>query len=510
MKLLADKKIRLFRPAAILAIFSLAFLIFQFTVITPVKISNGIGLKFDWPDEGANYFWTKELLVHHRLALPEPLNLWAENQIHPRSFNTNALGAVVPGSFLGLIILFATLAKIFGSGAIIYFTPVLALGAVWAFYYLVKKVFASESVALFSALLLGVSAPWQYYSFESLLPNVPFVSLFLVSVALLAYAKKNQFWLWLLSGLSAGLALAIRPSEFIWLAVVYLFVAIAKRRELRLLNVTLFLGAAYLAILPSIFFQQWIFGSLLVTGYDKLPALAQHSNVFLRLLTQAFLPFGFYPRLALHNFWHYFILISPVTFLLALLGGFIFVKDWKKKEAAAKLYFGLTIFVLLWLFNYYGSWKFDDLVTLSLNHLGASYVRYWLIIFAAILPFTALTLVEGNRRLKTKYFGGAAIVILAIMSFYQLLISDPNNILAVRQKVSANRIEAGNLLKDIPADAIIITNRGDKIFFPERRVIETFGANDDWQNYVHFLMNVAPVYFQEKESLRLLGYNGRS
>ena len=502
MKFLFGKKLKLSNPLFVLAILSVVFLIFQFVVITPIKIDNGTGLKFDWPDEVANYFWTRELAINGRLAIPETLNLVVDNQIHPRSFNTNLAGDLVPGSFLGLIIFFAFLAKIFGTGAIIYFTPFLMVAGVWAFYFLIRKVFASEKIALLSASFLLFSASWLYYSFESLLPNVPVVSLFLISIGFLVYAKKDSYWMTILSGFLGGLALAIRPAEFVWLGVVYLTVLILKRKELGVLDFLGFIFGGIAALVPSLMWQKTIYGSFLVSGYDKLPELAQQSSVFGKLVKQALIPFGVHPKLALHNFWNYFILISPTTILLSFAGVLIYLKKWKAQTKISKIYFWLSVFVFAWLFNYYGSWLFDDLKTLSLNRLGASYVRYWLILFAISLPFAAIAIEEVVRVLKLKYFRIIAIIIIAAGGLYQVSFSDPNNILSVRKKVAENRVVAGELLKGIPNDAIIITNRSDKLFFPERQVIETYGLRGDIEKTIKILKDIVPVYIHEDGKLK--------
>jgi hypothetical protein len=490
-----------FSPLKILISFSVLFLIFQFIVITPIKLELENGPKFDWPDEVANYFWVRELSTNHRLAIPEPVNSFADNLVHPRSFNVNFSGSLVPGSFLGLIILYAFLAKFFGLGAIIYFTPLVMLGGVWAFYFLLKKVFSSEKIALFSSILLLFSAPWQYYSFESLLPNVPFTSFVLISLAVLIYLKKNQLCLWGAFGLFSGLALAIRPAEFVWLALIYFVILVSKKKEFSLLGVVVMILGAWLAIFPSLFFQELIYGSFLISGYDKLPELVIQTNPVIRLLKQALIPFGFHPWLAVSNFWHYFILSSPFTALFSVFGIFLYLKKWREQTKSSKLYFWLTIFIFVWLLNYYGSWQFEDLRTLRLNQLGASYVRYWLILFVLSLPFVSLVIDEVSRRWKLKYFSLVVLIIFSAISFQQILFSDPNNILAVRRKVSANRIMAAKLLKDLPDQAIIITSRSDKIFFPERRVIETYGLRGDLNKILPILKKLAPIYQHENGAL---------
>lgn len=502
MKSWFKEKIKISHPLSVLAIVSIVFLVFQFIVISPMKVGNGIGPKFDWPDEVANYFWARELVVNNRLAIPEPLNLIADNQIHPRSFNTNIYGALVPGSFLGLIILFAFLAKFFSIGAIIYFTPILTVVGAWAFYYIIRKAFNNENIALVSSSLLLFSAPWLYYSFESLLPNAPTISIFLLAICLLLYAKKSHHWTWALSGFFLGTALAIRPAEFIWMGLAFLVILIIRRKDLSVIDFVSILVGGFLAILPMMIHQQIIYGSFLISGYDKLPELAQQSSVFGKLVKQALIPFGINPRLALHNFWHYFVLISPITSALSFLGVLLYLKNWHKQKKSSKVYFFLTIFIFAWLFNYYGSWLFEDLRTLSMNKLGASYVRYWLILFALSLPFAAITIEAMIKYWKPRLLRLLVIIIFMVLGFYQVLFSDPNNILSVRLKVADNRVNAGLLLKDIPENAVIVTNRSDKIFFPERRVIESYGLRGSLEDSLPVLKTIVPVYIHEDGILK--------
>ncbi len=249
--------------------------------------------------------------------------------------------------------------------------------------------------------------------------------------------------------------------------------------------------------------QKEIYGSFFISGYDKLPELTQQSNTFVKLVKQALVPFGIHPKLAFRNLWHYFILISPAITSLSVVGIFIYLKKWKTQSKISKIYFWLSAFVFVWLFNYYGSWLFEDLRTLSLNRLGASYVRYWLILFAIILPFAALAVDKGVKFFRIKYLRLMAIILFAFLGLYQVSFADPNNIFSVRKKVAENRIMAGELLKDIPEKAIIVTNRSDKIFFPERRVIESYGLRGDLENTLKVLKDNVPVYLHENGELKL-------
>ena len=169
------------RSIFILIILAVVFTGVYFWLATPVKTSVVISSRFDWPDEMANYFWSEQYATTGQLAIFEPLNLVAQNQIHPRSFNVRSDGSLVPGSFLGLILFYGTLAKFFSVKAIIYFTPVLAIFGVLAFYGIIKRIF-SEKIALISAVLMFFHPAWWYYSVASMLPNIAFVSLLLLGI----------------------------------------------------------------------------------------------------------------------------------------------------------------------------------------------------------------------------------------------------------------------------------------------------------------------------------------
>jgi hypothetical protein len=491
------------QQAGWLAIASLLFLIFFSLLVTPIATNTQLAPRFDWPDSTANYFWIKQYANHNQLTLPEPLNLNTHNLIHPRSFNVNAQGELVPGSFLGLILFFGWLAKIFSTRAIIYFTPFLAVSAAWALYLLVKKIFSSPGAAFWSALLLLLAPVWDYYTFESLLPNVPFLAVFLWSAWSITSIKKDKLLTWLLAGLLCGLTLSLRPSEVVWMTIIYLPLLISQANYKNWKGWLLLIGGIILALAPSLYEQKLIYGQALSVGYNQL-ASASSSLTLRHLVKQLLLPFGLDPARAWHNFSRYFLALNWPFLVLAILGIF----SLPKKPRLINLYLIISSVIFIYLIFYYGSWRFDDQLNLILNNLGASYVRYWLILLVLLLPLAGLFLDRLGRlkyQISLSCLPWLIISLLAIWSLNLTLFQDPNNILSVRQKIADYKLQAEPLINQTEDNAIIVTTRTDKWFFPERRVIHTFNLTADQQllTILDHLKTQAPVYiFDVKTGLK--------
>lgn len=492
------------RSTSLLVIASLLFLIFLCPLITPLRTNTKLEPRFDWPDSMANYFWIKEYASNNKLSLAEPLNLEANNLIHPRSFNVNSRGELVPGSFLGLILIFGWLAKIFSAAAIIYFTPLLAVSAAWALYLIVKKLFNSEGIAFWSALLLMVTPVWDYYTFESLLPNVPFIALFLWSAWAVLSIKKDRLITWLVAGFLSGLALSIRPSEIIWVGIIYLALLIDQKNIKTIQGWPLFILGGVLAFLPSLYEQKIIYGQALSVGYNQLSSLAGSGWTLRHTIKQLIVPFGFKPGDAFQNFGQYFLSLSWPFISLAVLGYFFL----KEKRHLFNKYLLVSALIFIYLIFYYGSWHFDDQLNLSLNNLGASYVRYWLILSILLLPLGGACLDKLSRlkyQISLSCLPWLVLSLLALWSLNLTLIQDPNNILSIRQNIAEYKIQAEPIIKQTEDNAIIVTTRTDKWFFPERRVIHTFNLSQDKKLLLVLdkLKSQAPVYiFDVKQGLK--------
>src|SRR3989344_1378680 len=205
----------------LVTIISIAFFTLYAWLATPVSVEVSTSYRFDWPDETANYFWIQHYAKTGQLVIEEPLNLAADNQIHPRSFNVRPDGSLVPGSFLGLILFYGWISKLLGSWIILYLTPFFGVLGVLAFYGIIRRLF-DDQVGLLTTILILIHPAWWYYSATTLLPNVTFLSLVTVGAYFLYRREALNFWGALGSGLAFGLALAVRPAEIVWVGLVVL------------------------------------------------------------------------------------------------------------------------------------------------------------------------------------------------------------------------------------------------------------------------------------------------
>lgn len=489
------------KPTLILIIFVIIFTGVYAWLVTPIETGVEVSHRFDWPDETANYFWSKNYAETGQLTVAEPLNIAAQNQIHPRSFNVRSDGALVPGSFLGLILFFGFLAKIFGTGIIIYLTPIFGGLAALALYGILKKIF-SQQIAVLSAILLLFHPAWWYYSVTSMLPNVIFVSCLLISIYFLLRDQKNYLYSILLAGLFAGLALSIRPTEFIWLIVVYLVIFFFRQNKFNFLKIILFLVITALMVVPSLYQQQALYGDWLTSGYSQLDEQGTTISCQICQVSKSLLlPFGFHPTSAVQNFWTHYISRFWWLSLLAILGLVVYMANPVRQRNEIFGYVLLSLFIFGWLIIYYGSWQFSDLLTVHLNTLGLSYVRYWLPLYILALPFIATGLIWLTRFFRQRW-ANFILILLLIFLFYRsadlVLRAKPDSLLPVKNRIVTYKQNAAQVFELTESESVIVTVRKDKLFFPERKVIHTFQAlslNDELVDILANLVKVVPVYY---------------
>lgn len=280
------------------------------------------------PDEAANYFFTKLYAEEGVLSKYEPLDEGIAPVVHQRSINVNPKNYLVPGSFLGIILIYGFISKIFGSGIIIFLTPLFAALSSLFFYGIVKKIF-SKKIAFISAILMLSHPVFFYYSTRSMFHNVLFISLLMMGVYFLLVgfageknmaksehshicqavsalkikqknagilpppiargqneAKKrkikNLFIVYapiLLAGFFIGLALIVRTSEAPWIIGMFLLLWIFYFRRVRLFKVFIILSMIFAVSLSVIYFNQILYGNPLISGYADLQKRNSEQNL---------------------------------------------------------------------------------------------------------------------------------------------------------------------------------------------------------------------------------------
>lgn len=476
--------------------------------------------RFNSPDEAANYFWTSKYAQGEELKVSQPLNPEIGNVIHLRSDNVNSAGQIVPGSFLGLIILYGLLAKIFGLGAIKFFTPVFAVLAGWCFYCLIKKFFA-ERVALLATILLFLNPAWWYYTERGLLPNVLFVSLLIIGFWFLGGIKKVEsgehklkIGNYIIGGLFVGLALTVRTAEIFWVAAVLIIVAITYRRRINWWGVILFLIMIALTFLPILQLNRNLYGSYFLSGYSELSSATTSTTSIASSLTPRppVLPFGFHPWNILNNFWNYYVVIAWWYFVPLALGLFWLkigtLRRWWQKmkgllssgekvfDLRQMVYLSIFVLVNVWLVIYYGSWKITDNIAGQIT-IGTSYLRYWLPAFILGLPLIAWLILKIYDHLPKKIFKMIWIVIMFL--FFgtlsaNLVFNYDEGVLAVAKNIQEYQ-KINDAAKSLfSPGAIVISDRSDKIFWPEFGVARFTGNNAVFEKIAK-IVTKTPVYY---------------
>ena len=285
-----------------------------------------------------------------------------------------------------------------------------------------------------------------------------------------------------------GGAVGIRDSRFI--VSFYLL----RHRPLHVMGCVLGLAVPLYAFF---WFNNAVYGSPLLFGYQTIDtssavrALEQSQSVFssftLSRVGEVFahaetilvsflpylLPFGFVPHIFWENFLNYFLfmfwwLVLPtgVGICYSLRLGILRVV--REKTIDFRLpYIVVTALVSAWLIIFYGSWLFVDNITEEAT-IGNSYVRYWLPLTILTIPFAAQTLIFVRDRLSGIVRSAVFPLLIAVVVFYGFeatLWGSRESLETAARVLSDYREKALVIERLTPSNAIIFSQRSDKIFF---------------------------------------------
>jgi hypothetical protein len=449
-------------------------------------------LIFNWPDANANYFFAKLFANNYHLSYLEPLNTLSDNLLHSRSINVID-AKLVSVTFLPNIIIFALFYKILGALGVLFLVPLLAIISAYFFYRILKIVF-DEKIALIALLLLLPFAPWLYFANLAMLSNILFISLALGAGYFWALKK------YYLSVLFLSLALICRPSEFILMLVFFGFLFYWQRLELKKylplsLLILFIFGASFLLL------NYLVYGSVFSAGYfnlqtQNLPTeFVDKNNSPIVLLKLLFAPFGFNFKLIIYNFSKYFVKIFLPYLILAILAIVYSIKRSQNKILWQR-YLSMASLASLFLLIYYASWDLADPLVKNLNLISNSYVRYFLPLYIIWLPFAALAIADLFYK---KYLTQLIISALAIISIYTAFWVKPDGLLEHRYYLHLYFQQFQEVKNIAPEQAIIISEREDKVFFPYYRVVVPQGDLPTWSR-VEKIISQAPVYYFTNKS----------
>lgn len=491
-------------------------------------------VKWISPDETANYQMAKTFAESGQLMLLEKYNPLVDGIIAPRSLLSDG-SLLKPVSFLGLPLLYGTLAKVFGIGVLPFLTPFFAALGLILFYLIVKRLF-DRAVALIAFTLLAGFPVYLYYSVHSFFHNV----LFMVAVMSALYfsivaadwptfrradstaASWQIYGSWILAalaGASFGLAVSVRTSELLWLLPLFLLLWLFNIKRFGFWKLLLFVYFAGLAYFPVMYQNDILYGAPFSSGYPSMDASVGEiigssgslvtgamvkydwtliKNSFNKLY-RAFFHFGFMPEYSLKMFYRYVYEMFNWLSLLAGAGFIIFAFGFFKRRKSDLIYLLSLLLLSAILIFYYGSWKFFDNPDKSAYTIGNSYTRYWLPIYLGGLPLAALAIKQLSRlAIKRAWRNLTAIGLTAILlgvAIQFTLFGSDEGLVPSFYRQQAARAEYERVIALTEEDSVLITRYADKLFFPERRVIVGLFNDPAMNSRYAILARRLPVYY---------------
>jgi hypothetical protein len=478
------------------------------------------------PDERANRIFSGVFSEEQRLYIVDPLNTRiADPIVHGRSMRV-VDGLTVPGSFVGLPLAYGVAGTIFGTRVLPFLTPFIAVLGVLAWGALVGHIYGRR-VGAAAALLLATHTAWWYWSARTFMPNVPFLS-FAIIGAWFAIASPMRRWLaragspehrlagladCAIAGVMFGLALGIRLSEAYWIAV-GLAAGLIAARKFPLKRLVLIAAFASMTLGPMFITNHSLYGNMFAAGYSGAPeAISEAANggigaQLLGPVAPVLFPLGFAPRTAFSHFASFGIGLLWQWSLLVILAGIVLaVFAWRVRRSTsfdavpadlavrrAFLWGGLA--AAAWLIVFYGSWTVRDNPDPDAVTIGASYVRYWLPLFALSTIPVALAVVRlrATASRPLALLGAAMLVFAAVNGPVSAFRAPQEGLDRVREVLASDRSVRDDIVAMTEQDAVIVVDRADKFLFPQRRVIVPLRSEHTYAA-LPSVFRAAPVYY---------------
>lgn len=419
-------------------------------------VDNG---QFNSPDESANYYFLQQLTNTGHIPVEQSEGL--SDIVHPRSilvWKNN----LVPISFPGLIYVLAPFYFLFGLWGVIVFYGLLFV----FFMYLWWRWLNRENLSKVLWVLVATQPVLWYYLFHPLFNNV--LSFLLGSSALLLLSEEQRRSKYI-GVFFMILAWWVRPFDALYFGPILLLASIYYKvswRQRLQYFVVIVAGSLFLFGISNylVYGQPWLFGYTLPKPTGGVEISVDYWNNF---------------NLFIKNVWDFLVKLFWPYIILGLLGMVIYLWTWRRQLPGYHLLFGSLLFGGGALVLFYGFGDFNDHVVKNNISIGGAFVRYWLPVYILLSCLAGLSY-GFLRRVAGKYFSGGLLVCLAIFSFYAVWYRDNDSLMWERQNLLAGIQEKEILQKIIPEDAILVLDREDKYFFPERSLIHLSEFQDNY------------------------------
>ncbi|MBI3963554.1 MAG: glycosyltransferase family 39 protein [Candidatus Kerfeldbacteria bacterium] len=436
---------------------------------------------FSSPDEMVNYRFAQRVGENGRIWFPEPGNTTAVSVIGPRN-TIPQYGRIVPGGFLGMPFWYGTFNAVTRIPLVTLAIGV-ALGGVVALFLIARTVFG-EGTARRATLLLLLLTPYWYLTLRPFTQQLAFVAFFLMGIACaLRFAHRPSLLRATLAAALLGIASTMRYNELIW---VLPLASVGLWRMRRLLTPTVIAGLVggwAIAWLPILALHHGLYGNWFETGYlslsdepltGTLQSLRVSGQSVPHVILTVLLPFGFDAGLLLTHIGRYLGTFLPWWALFGTMG--IVGAMRRPRTARVRTYGVLLLLVAGFQVIATGSGKvFGAATEYAGPILGASFVRYWLLVYVGFLPFVAEGMRGALMRLSSSFVRASAVVVLIAFVVVQALttvIGDPAFGTAQLRRDAEQHLRHQVALRQYvrPAD-LVVAGAFDKELFPAFRVI---------------------------------------
>lgn len=424
---------------------------------------------YNSPDEAANAFFASGITSDSHLARPAP-RPELPSSVVPRGIRRSG-DTLIPVGFVSVPVFLGLIAKIVGTQGL----PILLAGvsvlSLFAWYSFVRTLFG-RALALLAAALLTLHPMVIYWNARPFMPNALFIAfviftLFFASRLIRVPGVKRRVTSIFL-GIFWGLTVAFRPQEGLWLLAIpltFFLVRILRRR----LAWTFFVPGALIPLGALLVFQRLLYGGVLRTGYH----LTSPSASSLHLIQNIIFPFGFdLPRVGEVALYYLGVMIWWFAGLW-ILGIVLALKKGDRLRRRVRIAALISLGLASWLLFYYGSFEFYDRFDQVTISLGTSFTRYFLPFYVASTIPAAYALLFLRKRLGA-FIMCAVIFFVTLASIQLAVFATDESLTAILATLRQNGELKTKLLQVTPADAIIFTERSDKIFYPDREVVTVF------------------------------------
>lgn len=427
---------------------------------------NGV---FNSPDANVNYHFAERLYSWRSLSWPlASVPPSSADWLAPRSARVIDHGNLVPASFLGLTVIYGLLSRLLFSNVIAYLTVIFSVAGLLYFYALLKN-YLEEKTALLATILLLIHPAWWYYTYDSLFPNVLFISLTLAGFYYLRRALSNSGVPYLvISPVLFFLALWVRTSEALWLLPIICSCWYFSRQKGVTRNYVMFW---LFMLIPSAlvwFWQSSLFQQSIPLGYNIASLGAPN---WTNALGAILLPFGFHIKSIAKNFINYDLLIFW-PYSLLIVASLVSQASYIWRHQYARRYLAACLFSVAVIALYYGSWTIADHPNIGEVTISVSYVRYFLPLYVMFIPFAAIGLSRWTAKMANRrLLQGAVVGAILIFSWRLVFLDADDGILARYRILRGYDAIAAEVERLTPDSAVIISGKADKYLWPRRSVI---------------------------------------